>query len=589
MSLSTKGWPIYRRLLGYMKKFRTIFFVGILSSIMVSMIEVLLIKRFEPLINDVLQEPSSNIFLLATLFIIAAISVRGIAAIFANYCMTYVGRQIVHQLRIDVFQHYLKMPVRFFDENTPGDLVSKLTFNTETVAQSSTQAIKVLATAVAAIVYALYSMAEINLQLTFYFLIAAPLIAWTVRVAAKRFRALSHGIQDSMGNVTQVSNECVSGIRLVKVFGGQDYEELQFKKAADKNLRQTLKMALVQAISSPLTQWIAGMGLAFVFWLAGQEFMNGDFVNETTDGNTGQFVAFFMLLMYLLNPLKALSSVNSVFQKGISGAESLFRVIDSQAEAETGHVSVETVKGALKFNNISFSYDGKNNVIEDFNLTIEPGQTVALVGPTGSGKSTITNLLLRFYQNQTGSITLDNRDIADFSLKNYRSHFAYVPQQVLLFNDSIRANIAYGELSNTHDAEIQTAVERANLSQFIEKLEEGWYTQVGQSGDKLSGGQKQRIAIARALLKNAPILILDEATSALDNETEKVIQSTMDTLMKHKTTLVIAHRLSTIEKADKIVVMHSGKIIEVGTHQELLDKKGEYQRLYDLQFSEKDN
>jgi subfamily B ATP-binding cassette protein MsbA len=575
---STSGWAIYKRLLGYTQRYWPIFAFGLFCTALVAIIEVGLIAQFETLIDDVLSVDNLQLLNWVPIILVGIIALRSIAAFLSTYCMEWIGRRIVHELRVDLFNQYLRFPVQYFDSHQSGDLVSRITFNTETVSTATTQAVTNLVRSLTGIGAALYYMFVTSVTLTLTFLIVGPLIAYVVNVTAQRFRKLSHHMQDSMGLVTQDTSEAVEGIRVVKSFGGQDYESESFNKVSNINRQQFMKMVVAKAFSSGFIQFLAGVGMAVVFYVAVQQFVDGVI-------SKGAFVAFFMQIMYLLKPLKDLSNVNNVLQRGIAGAESIFTELDKPTEQDSGKINLPHVRGEIEFDNVCFSYNGEQPVLQNLSLVIHPGETVALVGPSGSGKSTITNLLLNFYQPDSGEIRLDGHSLSDLHLSDLRRHIAFVSQQIVLFNDTIRNNIAYGELADKSEEEIRNAIELAYLSEVVDSLEQGIDTQIGNAGNKLSGGQRQRIAIARALLKNAPILILDEATSALDNESEKKIQNALERLMKGRTTLVIAHRLSTVEKADKIVVLKEGQIVEVGTHQQLLQARGEYSRLYEMQFS----
>ncbi len=576
---STSGWSIYKRLLGYTRRYWPIFAFGLICTAIVALVEVGLIAQFETLIDKVLNVDNLDLLKWVPVILIGVIALRSLAAFLSTYCMEWIGRRIVHELRVDLFNKYLRFPVSYFDSSNSGDLVSRITFNTETVSTATTQAVTNLVRSIAGIAAALIYMFATSVTLTLTFLIVGPFIAYVVNVTARRFRRISHSMQDSMGLVTQDTSEAVDGIRVVKSFGGHRYESESFTNISNINRQQFMKMVVAKAFSSGFIQFLAGVGMAIVFYVAVQQFIDGIITR-------GEFVAFFMQIMYLLKPLKDLSNVNNVLQRGIAGAESIFNELDKAQESDKGSISLEQVKGEIELKDVCFSYNPEQPVLKDINLTIHPGETVALVGPSGSGKSTITNLLLKFYEPSSGDISLDGHSLSNLHLDDLRNNISYVSQQIVLFNDTIRNNIAYGELADKSQQEINQAIEHAHLTEVIDALEDGVDTHIGNAGNKLSGGQRQRIAIARALLKDSPILILDEATSALDNESEKKIQSALDNLMQGRTTLVIAHRLSTVEKADKIIVLKDGKICEVGTHQELIDAKGEYRKLYEMQFSD---
>ncbi len=555
------------------------YFAALVSTIIYSVIETELVAGFQYIIDDALIKKDETFLAQLPFIIVLAVLIRSVAGFFSVYCFEWIGRKVVETMRVELFAKYLKLPIRFFDKESSGDLVSKITFNAETVTQAATQAISNILRSGGIIIYAIIKMAMISWTLTLIYLITAPAMAYVVNLAAKRFRKISHKIQDSMGLVTQISQESIEGIKVVKTFGGETYENKQFSEAAEYNFRQSLKMTSTKALSSSLIQVIAAVGLAFVFWIATRQFLSGTF-------SEGQFVAFFMLIMYIMKPLKDLSNVNSVLQRGIAGAESIFEVLDQQEEVSTGKKLEQKVKGNIEFNQVSFGYgDQTDSVLKNISLSIKAGETVAFVGPSGSGKTTLTHLLLKFYDPKQGNIRIDGENLSDIELASLRSQFAYVSQQVVMFNDSVKANIAYGQLALKDDQALADAIDHAYLTDVIEALDEGIETQVGNSGARLSGGQRQRVSIARAILKDAPILILDEATSALDNESEKKIQRALDNLIQDRTTIVIAHRLSTVEKADRIFVIKNGELVEQGKHQELMLLNGEYRQLYDMQFA----
>ncbi|MAK52164.1 lipid A export permease/ATP-binding protein MsbA, partial [Marinobacter sp.] len=467
-----------------------------------------------------------------------------------------------------------------FDDNAAGRLVSKLTFNVEQVAEATTNAVTITLREGLTIVGLLGYMFYTNWKLTLIFLAVGPLIAAVVSYASKRFRKISKRIQGSMGDITHVASESITGYRVVRTFGGEDYERQRFQEVNNKNLKQSLKMASTQAISVPVIQVLVAIAIAGLVWMMLAPEIRGEMT-------TGQLVAFITAATTMAKPIRQVTSVHAKIQKGVAAAYDVFETIDESPEQDPGTYSPDRVEGDIEFDEVAFRYrDQLDNVLEGISLSIPAGQSVALVGRSGSGKSTLVSLLPRFYEYTGGDIRIDGHSLRDFSLKALRKQIALVTQNVVLFNDTIAANIAYGALRDCTPEEIREAAAKAHALEFIDRMPEGLDTMIGDNGVMLSGGQRQRLAIARALLKNAPILILDEATSALDTESERHIQEALETVMQGRTTLVIAHRLSTIEKADRILVMDNGRIAESGRHDELLAAGGAYAQLHQMQFSE---
>jgi subfamily B ATP-binding cassette protein MsbA len=503
---------------------------------------------------------------------------RGIGYFLGTYNINYVSGYLVHNLRCDIFKQLLRVPTSVYNDHPSGYLISKIVYNVSQVTGAATNAIQVLIRegllAVGLLCYLFY----INWKLSLLFLIALPFIALIVKWVSRRFRKISHRIQDSVGGVSDVTSEAVNGHKEIRIFGGSDYERERFDQASELHRSQSMKMAFYKAASSPVIQLPILFVLAALIWFA---------LGLATEMSAGQFVAYLTAAMLLPKPIRQLSNINSVIQKGLAACDDIFHFIDLPPEVDTGTHKVGKVRGALEFRDVSFQYPNKEQkILNHINLSVDPGQTVALVGLSGSGKSSLVSMLSRFYDYDSGKIFIDGVDIKDYPLKELRSQLSLVTQHVTLFNDSIFNNIAYGAMSGASREQVIAAAEAAHAMEFIEKMPEGLETQVGENATLLSGGQKQRIAIARALLKDSPILILDEATSALDNKAEYHIQEALKTVMENRTTIVIAHRLSTIEHADKIAVMEAGQIVEQGTHQELLAQEGRYSALYSKQFSD---
>ena len=571
-------FQIYGRLLSYIYPYLFIFFLSICGFAVSAAAQVAYAKWLEEVIEFV-NNPVQNYILLLPLSLIVITLIRGIGFFVGNYLMARISNNLVHSLRVDLFNKIPVLPTSFFDDQSSGHLVSRITFNVMQVTGAATNALKVLIREGLLVIFLIAFLMYLNWKLSLFLFIAAPFIALVVGLAARRLRTISSRIQTAMGDVTHVASEAISGQKEVKSFGGKEYEINRFGKASENNKKQNIKLEATNYIASPLIQILVSLALALITWLA----LDSSVVTTMT---AGTFVAFFGAAGMLAKPVKQLSEINSQIQKGLAAAEDIFEQIDSEPEIDEGNFSPGTVEGNINFNNVSFAY--KNNpdkrVLNDISLTINKGETIAFVGKSGAGKTSLVNLLPRFYDNFEGTISVDGTSIKDYTLTNLRSQISIVSQDITLFNDSIENNISYGSKRELSD--IQAAAKEAFADEFIRLMPDGYNTLVGDDGALLSGGQKQRIAIARAILKNSPILILDEATSALDSESEIKIQEAMSNLTKDRTTLVIAHRLSTIEDADKIVVLDNGKIVEEGSHEELLSLDAHYAKLHANQFKD---
>ncbi len=577
------SWPTFKRLLSYLKNFKLAFAIAILGNLTYAGMDYLFVRSLEPLTDGALVEGDMKVLAMAPFFIIGILFVRGIASFISAYCMSWVGQNIVQKIRVEMVNHYMHLPSKFFDSNPSGTLVSKITFNTQQVANATTDAITKMLREGGLIIYILYYLFSTSWKLASLFLLAAPLIGVVVSFTSKRFKKISRNIQNTMGGITQNTQEIVDGFKVIKTFGGEDYESVRFTKEAVRNKQQNIKMVVTKAISVPVIQLLAGLSFALVLYYAAQEL-------ETGNLTPGQFVTMLTMMMLMLKPLKIISNLNSIIQQGIAAAQSLFEVLDENKEQDSGNREVQFSNCKIEFRDVNFSYnETSNTVLNGVSFTVEAGKTVALVGSSGSGKSTLTNLFLRFYDPDGGEILLNDIDTKKLKLKNLRSHASIVSQQVTLFNTSVAQNIAYASDHEINIERVIDAAKKAHAWEFIQKLPNGLDEQIGENGQRLSGGQRQRLAIARALYKDSPIVILDEATSALDTESERHIQIGLDSLINNKTTIVIAHRLSTIEKADCILVLKDGEIIERGSHAELIEKSGFYLKLYQMQFEENNN
>ena len=589
-------WTIYKRLLSYVPNWSH-FAISVFGFLLYAAAAALLADLLQLIIDTAGGKVGSGLatdFLISRydsrdafiadarvvipLVMVVVITVRGIGFLLGNFYINSVARHLIHTTRCAVFDHLLDVPSAYFDGQQSGHLLSRITFNVEQVASAVTDALKMTMregfTVLALLSYMLY----LNWKLTLIFFAVAPLIGLIASSVSKLFRRYSQRIQNSVGDVTHVANETIRAYREVRIYGGAGYEQQRFHNASEYNLRQSLKLAFTGSIGPPIIQLLVGIAMGLLVYLV---LPPSDF----SELSSGQLVAFLTAAGMLARPIRALSEVLSIVQKGLAAADDIFTYLDAGVEPDEGTHSAETVKGAIECRALGFAYPGsEERVLSDVSFAVKPGQTVALVGGSGAGKSTLVNLLCRFYEHSAGEILLDGIDVANYRLANLRTHYAFVSQNISLFHDTVFNNIAYGELAGCSRAQVQAAAQAANATEFIEALPQGYDTVVGENGMRMSGGQRQRIAIARALLKDAPVLILDEATSALDNESEMHIQNELGRLMAGRTTIVIAHRLSTIEQADLILVMENGKIVEQGTHTSLLAADARYAQLHQRDF-----
>ena len=584
-SSSESSLKIYLRLLSYVRPYIGLFLLSIVGFLIFASTQPMLgyiLKYFV----DGLSNPDAVLFpsvpylrdlrlLQAVPLLIVLIAAwQGFGSFLGNYFLAKVSLGLVHDLRVQLFNNLLVLPNRYFDKHNSGHLISRITFNVTMVTGAATDAIKVVIREGMTVVFLFASLLWMNWRLTLVMIAILPLIAVMVSTASKKFRKQSKKIQVAMGDVTHVASETIQGYRVVRSFGGEKYEQQRFLKASQSNTDKQLRMTRTGAIYTPMLQLVIYVAMGILMFLV--LYMRGD-------ASAGDMIAYITLAGLLPKPIRQLSEVSSTIQKGVAGAESIFEQLDEKPEVDTGTVELDHVSGRLEVRNLNFTYpDTERQVLKDVSFTAEPGQMVALVGRSGSGKSTLANLIPRFYHHTSGEILLDGVEVEQYRLLNLRRHIAQVTQHVTLFSDTVANNIAYGDLAGAPRADIEKAARDAYAMDFIEQLPQGLDTQVGENGVLLSGGQRQRLAIARALLKNAPLLILDEATSALDTESERHIQAALDHVMQGRTTLVIAHRLSTIEKADMILVMDQGQIVERGTHAQLLAQNGYYARLHSM-------
>jgi subfamily B ATP-binding cassette protein MsbA len=569
---------IAKRYLRYLRPYIAGFILAVIGMALTAATETSLAAILKPLMDDGFVEKDPEVIRLIPFALLAIALFRGIGGFLSNYYMAWISRSVVRDLRAQIHGHLIDLPTRYFDKNSSGHLMSKLIYDVEQVANASASAITTIVRDSLTLIGLLAWMLYLNWKLTLIFFAVAPVISLLVAFVSKRFRKLSRRIQHSMGNVTQAAQQIVHGQRIIKIFNGRKQEVDAFSHINEHNRKQHLKLAATAAANVPVNQFLAAVALAFIIYIA----TSGTLMSAPS---VGDFASFITAAMLLLPPLKRLNQVVENWQRGMAAAQSVFELLDEVPETDAGTTEVKRVKGEIEYRDVNFNYsDERNPALRNISFKAHAGQTVAIVGRSGSGKSTLVNLLPRFYDLQQGSIFIDGIPIQDIKLHDLRQQIALVSQEVTLFNDTVANNIAYGATKNASMDEVIKAAETAHAMEFINDLPDGINTMIGDKGMLISGGQRQRIAIARAVLKDSPILILDEATSALDTQSERYIQDALETLMKGRTTLVIAHRLSTIENADKIIVMHDGEIVEVGNHAGLLASNGHYAALHKMQF-----
>ncbi len=570
-SASGVGIKVYLRLVQYLTSFKTMLIASIVASLLYGATGPAYAKMVQYFIDYLYDTNVSDLLYLIPLGMVGLAALRGVTLFVSSYYLGRIGESVIHQIRIEMFDKILHLPQQYFDQTDSGRIISKIIYNVQLVNDSvSNVIIKLLqdgALAIGLLVYLLW----LDWKLSLTFIAVGLPVGFLASYVGKKLRKISHSIQTAMGELTHVSNETINAQQLIRGYGGTKWEYQRFVKASHENLQRAIKLIRTKAATSPIAHLIAVIGVAIIFFII--------LGLKDGSGNASEYVGFILAVGLLPAPIRTLGDLYGRIMRSVAAAESIFELIDETPELDNGTHHPNRIKGHINIDNLSFSYGGEL-VIENISLNIKAGDNVALVGRSGSGKTTLASLLMRFYETQSGSIRFDNTPISDYSLQNLRKQIAYVSQHSILFNDSILNNIAYGDMQNCDSAKVQAAIKAARVDKFTENLNEGIDTLVGEDGMNLSGGQRQRIAIARAILRDAPILILDEATSALDNESERHIQAALEDLMRDRTTIVIAHRLSTIENASNIVVLNRGKIIEQGTHNSLLELKGQYAKLY---------
>ncbi|WP_287879740.1 lipid A export permease/ATP-binding protein MsbA [Aquitalea sp.] len=574
------SWPIYRRLLGYLAQYWKVFALSLVSMTVAALTEPAFARLMKPLIDGGFVNKDPKAIVWVPMAIVGVFLVRGITSFINEYTSSWLAGHLVQTLRQQMFAKMLRLPVQYYADNQSGRLVSRISFDVNQVTEAGfnviTVSVKDGVTAISLLAWLLY----IDWQLTIICLVVMPVVTVCMRMVAKRLRGLALENQQHMADLTQILGEGVDCQKVIKVYGGEEYEESRFNTASQAIRRNGVKQSAASSANTGVTQLMIACALAAILYFAAMRAQHGAFT-------AGDFMSFLTAMMLLFAPIKRITGISQAMQRGLAAAESVFNFLDEPGEPDHGTQRLPTTRGQLRFEDVSFRYPNAERVVlQQVSLEVNSGETVALVGSSGSGKTTLVSLIPRFYEPLSGRITLDGLALDEIVLADLRQHIAMVSQDVVLFNDTVAANIAYGSGHAISREQIIEAARAANALEFIEAMPEGLDTQIGENGVRLSGGQRQRLAIARALLKNAPLLILDEATSALDTQSERLVQAALENLMKNRTTIVIAHRLSTIENADRIIVMHQGKVAEQGSHQQLMLLDGLYARLHSLQFRE---
>ncbi|NJD00941.1 lipid A ABC transporter ATP-binding protein/permease MsbA [Candidatus Erwinia dacicola] len=573
-------WQTFRRLWPMIVPYKAGLIVAAIALIFNAAGDTLMLSLLKPLLDDGFGKADSSVLLWMPLAVMGLMLIRGVTSYVSSYCISWVSGNVVMGMRRRLFSHIMGMPVAFFDQQSTGTLLSRITYDSEQVASSSSSALVTVVREGASIIGLFIMMFYYSWQLSLILIVLVPIVSFAIRMVSKRFRNISKNMQNTMGQVTTSAEQMLKGHKEVLIFGGREIESQRFDTVSNRMRQQGMKLVSASSISNPIIQLIASLALAFVLYAA-------SFPSVMETLTAGTITVVFSSMIALMRPLKSLTNVNAQFQRGMAACQTLFSILDSKQEVDTGKRTIERAKGNIEFRNVTFSYPGRDiPAMRDTNLSIPAGKTVALVGRSGSGKSTMASLLTRFYDIQQGEILMDGYDLREYTLASLRNQVALVSQNVYLFNETIANNIAYARHEQYSRADIEKAATMAHAMDFIGKMDKGLDTVIGENGVLLSGGQRQRIAIARALLRDCPILILDEATSALDTESERAIQAALDELQKNRTSLVIAHRLSTIEKADEIVVVEDGLIVERGSHEVLLAERGVYAQLHKMQFGQ---